>query len=74
NDGLMAIFFFILGLEIKREILAGDLSNRKRLVPVMAAALGGMLLPALLYLALNIYTPTQHGWGIPMATDTAFAV
>jgi NhaA family Na+:H+ antiporter len=74
NDGLMSIFFFILGLEIKREILAGDLQTRERALPVMAAALGGMLFPALIYYFLNFGSTTSHGWGIPMATDTAFAV
>lgn len=74
NDGLMAIFFFILGLEIKREILAGDLRSRRRVLPVMAAAMGGMLFPAAIYFIFNYQTDAQHGWGIPMATDTAFAV
>lgn len=74
NDGLMAIFFFILGLEIKREILAGDLKTRERAIPVLAAAVGGMLFPAIIYLLFNYQTVSQHGWGIPMATDTAFAV
>ncbi|MGD8782904.1 MAG: Na+/H+ antiporter NhaA [Thioalkalispiraceae bacterium] len=74
NDGLMSIFFFILGLEIKREVLAGDLKTRDRAVPVMAAAAGGMLFPALIYTGFNYATVSQHGWGIPMATDTAFAV
>jgi NhaA family Na+:H+ antiporter len=74
NDGLMSIFFFVLGLEIKREILAGDLKDRERSIPVMAAALGGMLLPAAIYYAFNAGSPGVHGWGIPMATDTAFAV
>ena len=74
NDGLMAVFFFILGLEIKREILAGELKSRRRVLPVMAAAIGGMLFPAAVYLLFNYQTDAQHGWGIPMATDTAFAV
>ena len=74
NEGLMSIFFFILGLEIKREILAGDLKTRERAIPVMAAATGGMLFPAIIYLAFNYDMISQHGWGIPMATDTAFAV
>jgi NhaA family Na+:H+ antiporter len=74
NDGLMAIFFFVIGLEIKREILVGDLKTRARAMPVMAAALGGMLFPASIYFVLNYNSVAQHGWGIPMATDTAFAV
>ncbi len=74
NDGLMALFFFLLGLEIKREILAGELQDMRRTVPVIAAAIGGMLFPALLFLIVNAGTDTVHGWGIPMATDTAFAV
>jgi NhaA family Na+:H+ antiporter len=74
NDGLMAIFFFVVGLELKREIVAGELSNpRKALLPI-AAALGGMVVPALIYLALNPSGEVHSGWGIPMATDIAFAL
>ncbi len=74
NDGLMVIFFFVVGLEIKREIVCGELSTaRKAILPVMAAA-GGMLAPALIYLAFNHGTPAEHGWGIPTATDIAFAI
>jgi len=74
NDGLMAIFFFVVGLELKREIVAGELSNpRKALLPI-AAAIGGMLVPALIYFALNPKGEVQSGWGIPMATDIAFAL
>jgi NhaA family Na+:H+ antiporter len=73
NDGLMAIFFFLVGLEIKRELLAGELAGiRKALLPV-AAALGGMVFPAAIYAAINIGGDGAHGWGIPMATDIAFA-
>lgn len=74
NDGLMAIFFFVVGLEIKRELVHGELSTvRKASLPV-AAALGGMLVPALLYTAVNFGGEGRHGWGIPMATDIAFAM
>lgn len=74
NDGLMAIFFFVIGLEIKRELVAGELREvRKALLPVFAAV-GGMLLPACVYLALQWGEPGQRGWAIPMATDIAFVV
>lgn len=74
NDGLMAIFFFVVGLELKREIIAGQLSDlRSALLPI-GAALGGMVVPAAIYLAFNRSPETSHGWGIPMATDIAFAL
>jgi NhaA family Na+:H+ antiporter len=74
NDGLMAIFFFVVGLELKREISGGELSNpRKALLPI-AAALGGMIVPALIYFSLNSTGDVHKGWGIPMATDIAFAL
>lgn len=74
NDGLMAIFFFVLGLELKREIVGGELSNpRKALLPI-GAAFGGVLVPALIYFALNSSGEVSNGWGIPMATDIAFAL
>lgn len=74
NDGLMAIFFFVVGLELKREIIAGELSNpRKAMLPI-SAAIGGMLVPALIYSGLNPAGDTHSGWGIPMATDIAFAL
>lgn len=74
NDGLMMIFFFTVGLEIKREVISGHLSSfRKAILPV-AGALGGMIMPALLYAALNHGTQYAAGWGIPMATDIAFAI
>ncbi len=74
NDGLMAIFFFVIGLEIKREIVAGELREvRKALLPVFAA-IGGMVVPAGVYLALQWGQPGQRGWAIPMATDIAFVV
>lgn len=74
NHGFLSLFFFVLGLEIKREILVGELRDRQKSIPVIAAALGGMFLPALIFFAFNANAPTIHGWGIPMATDTAFAV
>lgn len=76
NDGLMAVFFFVVGLEIKRELVLGDLRDpRAAALPVMAA-LGGMLLPALIYIFLNVGANGEaiRGWGIPMATDIAFAL
>ena len=74
NEGLMVLFFFVLGLEIKREMLVGELRDVRRAFPVGTAAIGGMLVPALIYYGFNTGTETSHGWGIPMATDTAFAV
>jgi NhaA family Na+:H+ antiporter len=74
NDGLMAIFFLIVGLEVKREFLTGELrSLRRALLPVLAA-LGGVVTPALLYLALNGSGPNARGWGVPIATDVAFSL
>jgi len=74
NDGLMAIFFFLVGLEIKREVLVGELSNIKVAVLPTVAAIGGMVIPALIYTAINHSTQGADGWGIPMATDIAFAI
>lgn len=74
NDGLMAIFFFLIGLELKREMLIGELSNVKKAILPIFAAVGGMLVPAGIFAALNYGTDTIHGFGIPMATDIAFAV
>jgi NhaA family Na+:H+ antiporter len=74
NDGLMTIFFFVVGLEIRREIHKGELSELKRAVLPVVAALGGMLLPALIFFAFNAGRPSVVGWGVPMATDIAFAV
>ena len=74
NDGLMTFFFFTVGLEIKRELLVGALASRKKaLLPVMGA-IGGMLVPGIIYFAFNHGTETAAGWGIPMATDIAFAL
>lgn len=74
NDGLMSVFFFLVGLEIKRELLVGELSSvRKATLPAIAA-IGGMLVPAGFYAIFNAGTPTEGGWGIPMATDIAFAL
>ncbi|HET9588458.1 MAG TPA: Na+/H+ antiporter NhaA [Anaerolineales bacterium] len=74
NDGLMAIFFFVVGLEIKREILIGELASLRKAILPVAAALGGMLIPALIYTAFNRNGAGSSGWGIPMATDIAFAL
>ncbi len=74
NDGLMAIFFLLVGLEIEREIYAGELSELRKATLPIVAALGGMLLPAAFHLVLNSGTETQAGFGIPMATDIAFAL
>lgn len=74
NDGLMVVFFFVVGLEIRREIDRGELSEWRRAALPAAAALGGMLAPAFLYLAIAGAPPTRAGWGVPMATDIAFAV
>jgi len=74
NDGLMVIFFFVVGLEIKRELLAGELSSIKKASLPIAAALGGMIFPALIYTIFNLGKESASGWGIPMATDIAFVV
>lgn len=74
NDGLMAVFFFVVGLEIKRELLTGELSSFKKASLPVFGAIGGMLMPAMIFFAFNKGTPTVGGWGIPMATDIAFAV
>jgi Na+:H+ antiporter, NhaA family len=74
NDALMAIFFLVVGLEIKRELVHGELRDRRAAVLPAIAALGGMGVPALVYLAFNAGTPAADGWGVPMATDIAFAV
>ena len=74
NDGLMAIFFFVVGLEIKREVLAGELAEPRKAALAIAAALGGMAVPATLYFAVTAGTDRAAGWGIPMATDIAFAL
>lgn len=74
NDVLMTIFFFSVGLEIKRELLVGELSSPKKALLPIFAALGGMLVPAAIYAFINGGTPSANGWGIPMATDIAFAI
>lgn len=74
NDGLMAVFFFLVGLEIKRELLFGELASVRRAALPVVAAFGGAVVPALIYVALNAGGDFVRGWGIPMATDIAFAV
>lgn len=74
NDGLMAIFFLLVGLEIKREIIEGELSSLKSASLPIIAAIGGMVVPAAIYLAFNNHTEYEHGWAIPMATDIAFSL
>ena len=75
NDGLMAVFFFLVGLELKREVLIGELSNVKQIVLPAGAALGGMIMPAIVYMIFNYHEPEYWaGWAIPTATDIAFAL
>ena len=74
NDGLMALFFFVVGLELKREIMVGELANLRQATLPIVAAIGGMLVPALIYFAINPEGDAARGWGIPMATDIAFAL
>jgi NhaA family Na+:H+ antiporter len=74
NDGLLTIFFLVVGLEIKREFTVGHLASRRSAALPIAGAIGGMVVPAVLYMAVLPQGPWAHGWGVPMATDTAFAV
>lgn len=74
NDGLMAIFFFMIGLEIKRELMAGELNSPSRAALPLIAAVGGMIFPIIIYLLLNRNPEASRGWGIPMATDIAFSL
>lgn len=74
NDGLMAMFFFVIGLEIKREIIAGELSTWKKAAMPAFAAIGGMIVPLLIFLFFNYGKPSSIGWGIPIATDIAFSL
>ncbi|MGD8826975.1 MAG: Na+/H+ antiporter NhaA, partial [Myxococcales bacterium] len=74
NDALMAIFFFVIGLEIKRELVIGELSDRKKVALPVAAALGGVAAPIAIYFALQYGGPGERGWAVPMATDIAFVV
>lgn len=74
NEGLMAFFFLVVGLEIKREFVKGELKNKKTAILPIGAAIGGMIVPAVIYLLFNFNTQAVQGWGIPIATDIAFAV
>src|SRR5580658_7849354 len=74
NDALMAIFFFLVGMEIKHEIVHGELADIRRAALPIVGALGGMIVPAVLFVAFNYGHPGQHGWGVPMATDIAFSL
>ena len=75
NDGLMAVFFFLIGLELKRELLVGELSDRRKIILPVLGAVGGMLVPSLIYIAVNFEDPVaMRGWAIPAATDIAFAL
>ena len=74
NDGLMALFFFVVGLEIKREVLVGELADIRQAALPVAGAIGGMVVPAIIYLVFNLAGETAAGWAIPMATDIAFAI
>ena len=74
NDGLMTLFFLVVGLELKREVLVGELASLRDAALPIVAAIGGMVVPAAIYLALNPESPAAHGWGIPMATDIALAI
>ena len=75
NDGLMAVFFFLVGLELKRELIEGELADKRNIILPAVGALGGMVVPALIYLYFNQNDPTAiQGWAIPAATDIAFAL
>jgi NhaA family Na+:H+ antiporter len=74
NEGLMALFFFVVGLEIKRQLVDGELADRRKAALPIVAAVGGMIVPALIYLGFNMGGPGHRGWGIPIATDIAFAL
>lgn len=75
NEGLMVLFFFVVGLEIKRELLVGELSDPRKASLAVFAAIGGMIVPALIFTLFNLFSPeTRGGWGVPMATDIAFAI
>ncbi|WP_391575343.1 Na+/H+ antiporter NhaA [Aureliella helgolandensis] len=74
NDGLMAIFFFVIGLEVRREVVLGELRDLRQAALPIAAAVGGMVVPAGIYMAMHVGQPSMRGWGVPMATDIAFVV
>lgn len=74
NEGLLTLFFLLIGMEVKREIMIGQLRKPRQVVLILSAALGGMVVPALIYTLINYHSTGQSGWAIPMATDTAFAI
>ena len=74
NDGLMAVFFLLVGIEIKRELVVGELASVRKAALPIACAIGGMIVPAAFYWICNMSGPSARGWGIPMATDIAFAL
>src|SRR2546426_1938405 len=74
NSGLMTFFFFVVGLEARREFDMGELRERRRLALPLAAGIGGMVVPIALFLAFNAGQPSAHGWGVAMSTDTALAL
>ncbi|HRV60936.1 MAG TPA: Na+/H+ antiporter NhaA, partial [Solirubrobacterales bacterium] len=74
DEGLMALFFFVIGMEVRREMAMGELTDRKRVLAALLGGIGGMVAPALIYLAINSGSGHEHGWGVVIATDTAFVL